>query len=275
MTTSKRSSTTLSPDPRGVLDGIVATMRVSGLTLLRGRRGFTLMLLCALPLIAPGLELVRAGAGAKGAVGFVETLTTFYFARVNLIVVLFLGCGALGEEIEGKTLPYLLTRPVPRAALLLGRWLTAIATAAVLLGASFVALYLATAGQLGFEALLVDLPVLGWALVGLALSLFAYCAFFVLLSVLVRWPLLVGLTLLFVWEEWAATMPGTTARYTVLHHVYTLLARMSGDEGYVNLARPFGIELLPASESLQVLLWVAGLSLLIALWRFRRKSYLV
>ncbi len=293
MTTSRPSSTTSSPEPaetagagadalarpaprrRRLLDGIAATVRVSGLSLLRGRRGVALALLCAVPLVAPAIELVRAGAGAKGALGFLDTITKFYFARVNLVVALFLGCGALGEEIEGRTLPYLLTRPVPRSALLLGRWLSAIVTATVLLSASFALVYAATVAQMGFEALWVDLPVLGWALLGVVVSLVAYSAFFMLLTIVVKWPLLVGLGLLFLWEEWAAAMPGRAARYTVLHHVYTLLAHWSRDDTYVRLASPFGDKMLSASESLQVLAWIAAVSLALALWRFRKKTYLV
>lgn len=251
------------------------TLGLTGLSLLRGRRGVALACLCALPLIAPGLELIWSGAGTKGGVGFVELLTGHYFPRINLIVALFVGCGALGEEIDGKTLPYLLTRPVPRAALVIGRWLAAIVTAGSLLAASYLVLYVATVAPMGGDALLVDLPILGWALCGMALSLVAYCAVFMLLSVVIKWPLLVGLALLFVWEEFAATMPGNLARYTLLHHVYTLLARLSGDESYVKLARPENIELLPTADSLQVLVWVAVVALGLALWKFRRKSFLV
>jgi len=283
MTTSRPSSTTSSPERagrpsprrRGLFDGVAATVRVTGLSLLRGRRGVALSLLCALPLIAPALELVEAGAGAKGALGFLDTVTNWYFARVNLIVGLFLGCGALGEEIEGRTLPYLLSRPVPRSALLLGRWLTAIATGTVLLGASYAVAYAASVGQMGLEALWVDLPVLGFALLGVAVSLIAYSAFFMLLTIVVKWPLLVGLALLFLWEEWAASMPGAAARYTVLHHVYNLLAHWTGDPTYVKLASPFEDERLAAASSLQILAWICAVSLALALWRFRRRPYLV
>jgi ABC-2 type transport system permease protein len=260
---------------RRLLDGIAATVRVSGLSLLRGKRGVVLAIVCALPLIRPVIELVQPGYGVKGALGFLEMLTGWGFARVNLIVALFLGCGALGEEIEGRTLPYLLTRPVSRSALLLGRWIAAIATASVMIGAGVVALYLATVGQMGMEALVVDLPVLGWALLGVALSLVAYCAFFMLLTITVKWPLLVGLGLLFLWEEWAASLPGKLPHYTILHHVYTLLGHWSGEPTYVRLANRFREPLLTASESLQVLAWIAGVSLALSLWRFRKRAYLV
>jgi ABC-type transport system involved in multi-copper enzyme maturation permease subunit len=283
MTTSSRSSTISSPEPaarvaprrRRLLDGALATVRVSGLTLLRGKRGVGLALLCLLPLIAPGLELVQEGAGAKGAVGFLETATVFYFRAVNLVVALFLGCGALGEEIEGRTLPYLLTRPVPRAGLLLGRFIASVLAASVLLGAAFVLLYVATVAPMGAEALWIDLPILGFTLIGLVLSLVAYGAFFVLLTVVVKWPLLIGLALLFLWEQWATDLPGTAARYTVQHHVYTLLWRWTGEETYRSVASPYGDELLTSGESLRVLGWIAAISLGLAVIRFRKRAYLV
>ena len=34
-----------------------------------------------------------------------------------LVVCLFLGCAALGDDLDGKTLPYVLTRALPRHAL--------------------------------------------------------------------------------------------------------------------------------------------------------------
>ena len=277
MTTSRPSSTTSWPEPRrrGLLGGAAATARLAGLSLLRGRRGFWLALVSLLPLTWVVAALFTSGSGIKGGFGFLELLSTLYFPRVDLFVALYIGCAALGEEIEGKTLPYLLVRPVPRSALLLGRWAAGALNAGVLLGAAYVVTYCATVGQMGTRALADDLPLLGHALAALWLSLAAYTAFFVLLSVVVRWPLLVGLAVLFLWEEWAAAMPGTMARFTLLHHVYTLLAHWTGESTWKSLASPHGDALLAAAKSLQVVAGVAGASLLIALWRFRRRPYLV
>ena len=277
MTTSSPSSTTSWPEPRrrGLLGGVAITARLTGLSLLRGRRGLVLALVCLLPLSWVVAAAFASGSGVKGALGFVELLTGLYFARVNLFVALYLGCAALGEEIDAKTLPYLLVRPVPRPALLLGRWLAGAFNAGLLLSAAFAAAYLATVGQMGMKALRVDLPVLGYALAALWLSVAAYTAVFVLLSIVARWPLLIGLALLFLWEEFAAKMPGTMARFTLLHHVYTLLAHWTGEPTYAALASPVGDKLLPASQSLQVLCGVAVAAIVLALLRFRRRAYLV
>lgn len=251
------------------------TARLTGLSLLRGRRGVVLGLVCLLPLSWVVAAAFASGSGVKGALGFVELLTGLYFSRVNLVVALYLGCAALGEEIDARTLPYLLLRPVPRPALLLGRWLAGAFNSGVLLSAAFAVAYAATVGQMGWQALRVDLPVLGHALAALWLSLAAYTAFFVLLSIVVRWPLLIGLGLLFLWEEFAAKMPGTMARFTLLHHVYSLLASWTGEPTYVALASPFGDTLLSASQSLEALGGVAIGALALALLRFRRRAYLV
>jgi ABC-2 type transport system permease protein len=258
-----------------VVGGAATTVQLVGLSLLRGRRGVALALVCLLPLTWVVAAACAGGSGVKGSFGFVELLTTLYFARVNLFVALYLGCAALGEEIEAKTIPYLLVRPVPRSGLLLGRWLAGALNAGVLLSAAFLAAYAATVGQMGVKALRVDLPVLGHALAALWLSLAAYTSFFVLLSVVVRWPLLIGLALLFLWEEFAAKMPGTLAHFTLLHHVYSLLAHWTGEPTYQALASPNGDKLLTATQSLQVLAGFAFVSLTLALLRFRRRAYLV
>src|SRR5574342_1104231 len=195
MTTSSRSSTTSWPEPRrrGLLSGIAITARLTGLSLLRGRRGIVLSIVCLLPLSWVIAAAFARGSGVKGALGFVELLSGLYYSRVNLFVALYIGCAALGEEIEARTMPYLLLRPVPRSALLLGRWLAGACNAGVLLSAAFAVAYVATVAQVGGKALRVDLPVLGHALAALWLSVAAYTAFFVLLSIVVRWPLLIGL----------------------------------------------------------------------------------
>jgi len=258
-----------------VVNSIAITARLDNLSLLRERRGVVLAFVCLLPLSWVVAAAFASGSGVKGVFGFVELLTGLYFSRVNLFVALYLGCAALGEEIEAKTIPYLLVRPVPRSALLLGRWLAGAFNAGVLLSAAFAVAYVATVGQMGWKALRVDLPVFGFALAALWLSLTAYTSFFVLLSILVRWPLLIGLALLFLWEEFAAKMPGTMAHFTLLHHVYSLLAHWTGEPTYVALASPLGDKLLTAAQSLQVLCGVAVVSLVLALLRFRKRAFLV
>src|SRR5688572_12870876 len=83
---------------RGVIDGAFVTAELAGLSLLRGRRGLGLALLCSLPLLPVLLGFLHDESGVKGALGFIETITTFYFRLVNPIVFLFVGCSAVGEE---------------------------------------------------------------------------------------------------------------------------------------------------------------------------------
>lgn len=250
-------------------------MQLVGLSLIRGNRGVTLVVVSLTPLAWPIVALLAGGDAVKGSFGFLKLLTLLYFPRVNLFVALFLGCAALGEEIDGRTLPYLLVRPIPRAALLLGRWLAGTVNAGALLTGAFVVTYGVTVGQMGVQALVVDLPVLGWSLVALWIGVAAYCAFFVLLTIVVKWPLMIGIALLFLWEEWAASMPGSMAHYTLLHHLYSLLAHWTGEPTYQSLASPHGDRLLTTQQSLQVIVGFAAVSLALALARFRKRPYLV
>ncbi len=81
--------------------------------------------------------------GAPGETAFDPHRTLGFalggMALIILILALFYGTSVCSEEVEGKTLPYLITRPIPRAAVVLGKYAayTAIMTGLVTLGLLF------------------------------------------------------------------------------------------------------------------------------------------
>src|SRR4030067_1669114 len=94
--------------------------------------------------------------GREGGYLFSNLIMLFYLQMIILIVALFYGTSVCSEEVEGKTLPYLITRPVPRAAVVLGKYAayTAIMIGMVTLGLVFSFLVL------NLDRLL-DLPLFG------------------------------------------------------------------------------------------------------------------
>jgi ABC-2 type transport system permease protein len=257
------------------LDGTLTVLTLHRLSLLQGRRGIGLGLLCLVPLIPAVVGLIRGEGEVKALQGFAQTLAWPFFRQVNLIVFLFLGCAALGEEIDGKTLPYLLTRSLPRSALVIGRFLSYWLTTLVLLGVSFLVSFGLTVGQMGMEALWVDLPYLGVTLAVLACAAAAYGAVFVLLSIWIRRPLLVGLVFVFLWEVLAVGAPAPVHTYTLLHHVYVLLAQWTDLLTFVHLASAIGpgASTTTAGDALMTLGTVTVVALALSIWRFRRQEY--
>lgn len=144
------------------------------------------------------------------------------FGRVNQAVVLrvaalvaaVFGTMVINHEVEQKTIVYLLTRPVPRWQLLLGRMLAAWVVALVV---SVCAELVAGAAVLGTGVftsgrLFADIAVL-------ALGLAAYTGLFVLLSLTLSRSLIVSLLFAFGWETFVPNMPGDMYYVSILTYM--------------------------------------------------------
>jgi ABC-2 type transport system permease protein len=154
--------------------------------LLWGPRARLVAVLLAWPVLLPLLDAV-SGAGAPTRAGVFD----WYLGAMIPLAALVHATRLVRDDVESRTIVYLLSRPVSRPALFVGE------LAAYLAAALAVALPSTVAGWL-----LADGP---WPLPGtLAAVAGAVAAFgvaFALLGMLLRRPLVLGLLLL-LWEWW-------------------------------------------------------------------------
>jgi len=98
---------------------------------LRGRRGVVLLFLAALPAVLAWIQVEHGRHLSETR--FVAVTLMFVFQFVVPLAGLFLGVAVLGDEIEGRTVTYLFTRPVPRPLVFLASYLGAACAFAPLL----------------------------------------------------------------------------------------------------------------------------------------------
>jgi ABC-type transport system involved in multi-copper enzyme maturation permease subunit len=244
------------------LDGMVWSARSVILALLLG-----LPLLLALVFrfgLAAGWRLPTTGFDvyallvARYDVGVVLPLCALFFASA-----------LIADEVDGKTLTYLLTRPVPRGAILLGKFLAYLVSTLV---------YVWPITVLTFFLLATDRPGVGGRIPTLfqdlgvtALALLAYGALFALLGVLVRWPVIPGLLFVFVWEN-VAYLPGHLPKLTVTAPLRSLLEHQPGEEG---LGQFLAFNSLSVGVSLASLAVITVGALALAFWIFGRREYVI
>ena len=198
-------------------------------------------------------------------------MVTFgYLRNILPLIALFYATALVADEVEGRTLTYLLTRPVQRKAILAGKFAAYLATtlslalpAVVLM--FFVLLTGSGGGGIGggLGDLLRDLAVL-------ALALLAYGALFTLLGVVLKRPLIPGLLFLYVWEL-VANLPGYLPRLTLTAYLRSLVRHRPAEEGIAEL---FG-QVLPAILCLEVLTLAVVASLAAAAWIFSSREYVM
>jgi ABC-type transport system involved in multi-copper enzyme maturation permease subunit len=202
---------------------------------------------------------------------FYGAVVTFYYLRFALpVAALFYATSLIADEVDGKTLTFLITRPVRRSAILLGKFAAyVVTTLALALPAAVITFFLlATAnGWSGVGGRVADL----FRDAGvMALALVAYGALFTLFGVVLRRPVIPGLLFIFVWEL-LANLPGYMPRVTLTAWLRSLVRHRPPQEG---LSEVFG-QILPAALSLQVLAGATIAFLGLSLWIFSRREYVI
>jgi len=192
--------------------------------LLATRRVIATALLAAVPLI-----LTLSLAAARVAIfdiSLFQILMIPLFLQVVLIFVTLVNATALiREEIDDNTLPFLLTRPISKPALVTYKYVGYLIAVLVLLVPPLILAYGVTEAYRGF-GFTTDLDVLWGFLATTVLGSAAYGALFLFISVLIRRPLAVGLLIGFVWESVVGSIPGDVPKLSVIHYLRTILSHV-------------------------------------------------
>jgi len=223
-----------------------------------GLWAFLLALGALAPLIAEvTLEAIRLEAGFVEE-GFREEFLRGLFTGFQLpllypMIALLLTSTALREEIQNETIPYLWLKPIPRASIVLSKYLGAILIAIVVSGLS-----LMVTGRL----LVSDWGLIGNLLLTLIVGLLAYGAFFFALSMIFERALIWGFVYLLGWEESFSRISQAASQLSIRHYAQNMGRELTGLSNDVAL-----------TTSLGVLLGLTVVLLGVAVWRFTRMEF--
>jgi ABC-2 type transport system permease protein len=176
---------------------------------IRSKRVIWLSLLGLVPvLVAAFLILFPVFSTGRNTVStlFLEMGLTLHIHILLPLVALLIGSGTIAEETDEGTLPYIMTRPIPK-------WKFAV---------SKITTYCAMKGAAGFGAWLIGLPSLFQAAGVLVLGILAYIGLFSLLGALIKRAVLTGLVFAFGWEKIIAHLPSRMQHFTVVAYLNDL-----------------------------------------------------
>ena len=235
-------------------------------------RSFWVFVLLSLPVvfgallrIYPPKNLPLTGFELYGMV-----VALFFVRNLLPLVALLFGSALISDAVDTKTLTYFLTRPISRRSIFLGEFAAYVVTVLTLTVPSVILTYLVlcvgTPQGTGFGA-----PDLVQDLGACVLTLFTYGGLFALLGVSLKKPLIPGLLFLFVWEGFVANFPGDAPNYTLTAYARSLIRHRPSEEGLAQLFSKF----FPVGESVLVLGVVGVVSLILAIWIFSRREYVI
>ncbi len=179
------------------------------------------------PIFAILISLAGEG-GTEAGYSLVVQLAIYQFTMVLLSIVF--ACSAVSGEVTGRTISFLVTRPVSRAQILVAKFVGASIIVAI---ASCVACLLTgvlfETDNIGFERIQKDLYVL-------PVGAIVYCAVFTCLSALLVRPVLVAVFYTFAFESWVWVIPGDFPKLSLMTYLRAL-----GDHSPPDAGAPAGI----------------------------------
>lgn len=261
--------------PLALLAGARAVFELALEGMVWTRRSLLMVALLGLPALFALLYRFALAAELPPSLAPVDlygSIVALYYVRNAVpLAALFYASALVADEVEGKTITYLLTRPVTRASILAGKFAAYVATSLSLTLPALVVCFLLVMSTRGLEALRAALHHLPRDLGVVALAFLAYGALFALLGVLLRRPVIPGLLFLFVWEM-LANLPGYLPRVTLTAWLRSLLLHRPAEEG---LAALFSPALLPPGACLAVLIGTTIAGTALAALVFARREYVL
>jgi ABC-2 type transport system permease protein len=197
-----------------------------------------------------------------------------FFIRFSVPVLsIFYGTSLIADEVEDKTITFLFTRPIPRGAVLVGKYIAFLASTLLVVLPSVMLVWLLVVpirGSLGgsFIELVKDLAILA---VGFAV----YGSFFAFVGAKFKRPLMIALFFVFAWENAALLFPGYTRRFTIAHYLQGLVPHAMPSDSTVSLIQSVFQETPALATSLFWLTAIWAVCLWLATRVVERREYVL
>jgi len=239
------------------------------------RRSILMAILVGMPVVFAVLYRVVLSSSAKVQPVtphdlYAVVVAVYWIRNVLPLAALFYATALVADEVEGKTLTYLLTRPLSRASIFAGKFAAYLVTTLTLALPAAVVTFLVVLSARGSSGVAQAVPDLLRDLAVMALTLLVYGAFFALLGVLLKRPVIPGLLFLYLWEL-LANLPGYLPRFTLTAWLRSLVNHRPAQEGLAGLFQ----QVLPAEQAVPVLLVASIVFLFLAARIFSVREYVL
>lgn len=231
----------------------------------RGRKAVTVALLGTLPVV------LAASLRSTDPAVLVRIVQVLHLMLLLPILAVSLGAGLFYDEAEEGTLTYLWTTPIPRAAVVFGKWAAVLLLGWVVLGLSLVATFAVTPAIEGAGPGKVE-AFSRAAFEAVALGYPAYLGLFLLIGALFRQGLIAGLLYTFVYEFIVARIPAAFKYVSLRYFVDSLVYPVAPDDSAF-MGEFEGFEAAARGSSLGVLLGTALVGLVAAIVLAQRKEF--
>lgn len=204
-----------------------------------------------------------------------STVSLMFVFRIVALASAIFTTAIISQEVEQRTIVYLLTRPIARWKLLLIRYVASVLVVAILgVVAALLTSFGAFGGFGGHNTLLTN------DMVALAMGAVSYGALFLLISLMFNRSMIICLLFAFGWETAVPNMPGSMGNLSILSHLQAIAQHPSigntgtgGSKMMSLMAGQAGTNTIPADRGWAVLVILTVVCLGVSAWWFTHFEY--
>jgi ABC-type transport system involved in multi-copper enzyme maturation permease subunit len=208
-----------------------------------------------------------------GPILFGAMIWLLYLRFIVPVLAAFYGTSLIADEVEDKTITYLFTRPIPRGAVMAGKYLAYLVCTIMVVLPSVMLVYFLVV-PFGGGSIATSFPDLVKDLVLLAVGLIAYGAVFAWVGARFNRPLLTGLFFIFGWEQIALVL-GYLKRFTVIYYVQALVPHAMPSDSILGILQALVTDTPSLATSILSLAAISGLFLWAAIRIVERREYVL
>ncbi len=249
-----------------------AVARLTMRNLVLSKRTALMVLLACVPVgIAVVLSYVLPDETRRGPnhTIFTGLFVGLYLYFVVILTAIFYGTSLVADERSDRTIAFLLIRPLPREAIVIGKFLTyAVSASAILVGSLAVTYSIFSGLDRDVESFRSTVPFMRCARV-VVLATIAYGAAFTFCGATFKHPVIVAFAFCFVWESILPYLPIFLKKLTLMHYVQSLIPNWQSEGGLLEvIADP-----TPPGKAVWTLLGICVAFLALAAFSLRTREY--
>jgi ABC-2 type transport system permease protein len=224
---------------------------------------------------ALNVPAMRVNGVRLGGASIFGLMLWFLFLRFIVPVLgIFYGTALMADEVEDKTITYLFTRPIPRSAVLIGKYLAYLASTVLIVLPSVMLVYFLVV-PIGGGGIAASFPTLLRDLALLAIGLGVYGAVFAAVGAWIKRPVLVGLFFAFGWENFALALPGYMKRFTVAFYTQSLVPHAMPQDNLLSILQSVFKDNVSALQAVLTLIALLVVALAVATRAVERREYVL
>lgn len=224
---------------------------------------------------ALNVPAMRVNGVRLGGPSIFGLMLWFLFLRFIVPVLgIFYGTALMADEVEDKTITYLFTRPIPRSAVLIGKYLAYLASTVLIVLPSVMLVYFLVV-PIGGGSIAASFPTLLRDLALLAIGLGVYGALFAAVGAWIKRPVLVGLFFAFGWENFALALPGYMKRFTVAFYTQSLVPHAMPQDNLLSILQSVFKDNVSALQATLTLIALLVVALGVATRAVERREYVL